>query len=185
MKTRIAALAVAVLVIAALAGGLVGSAAAAEEDSWWEDMWQWCHGGGGPGARGGAFLDWGTANAVSKALGMTTNELRTELDSGKSVFAVAEAKGVSKEKLVDAVLAPYRDTLAIQVKYEYLTQDEADQLLKQRTDWLNQAFAQTPTAGTSSGTRGFRGPGGFGGMMGRFGGMMGGFGGMMGGLWYR
>ena len=177
MKVRIIALAAVVLVVAALGLAVAGSASAAEgeQDSWWQDMWEWCHGEGwgGPGAGGGAFLDWGTANAVSKALGIDSDELRSQMNSGKSVFDIAEAKGVSKDKLVDSVLAPYRDTLAVQVKYGYITQEQADQLVKQRTDWLNQRFAQTPSSSSGTRPQSFRGPGGFGGMMGGFGGMMG------------
>ena len=52
------------------------------------------HGGRGPG------LD-----AAATALGITTDELRTELQSGKSLAEVANAKGVSVQSVIDALVA--------------------------------------------------------------------------------
>ena len=52
------------------------------------------HGGRGPG------LD-----AAATALGITTDELRTELQSGKSLAEVATAKGVSVQSVIDALVA--------------------------------------------------------------------------------
>lgn len=181
-------LASAVTVAVILSVGLVGTVGAEEQPSWWDDMWNWCH-GGGSGAGAGVTLDRGTLNGVAKVLGMDAQEIASQLGSGKSVFDIAAAKG-AKEKIVDGVLAPYKDTLAIQVKYGYITQGDADNLLTQRQEWLNKVFAQTGSAQTNGGaSRGFGSMmdsfggimGGFGGMMGGFGGMMGGSGGMMGG----
>ena len=60
------------------------------------------HGKGGPGmGRGrGAGLE-----AAATALGITADELRTELKSGKSIADVATAKGVNVQTVIDALVA--------------------------------------------------------------------------------
>lgn len=60
------------------------------------------HGKGGPGmGRGrGAGLE-----AAATALGITADELRTELQSGKSIADVATAKGVNVQTVIDALVA--------------------------------------------------------------------------------
>ena len=59
-------------------------------------------GKGGPGmGRGrGAGLE-----AAATALGITADELRTELQSGKSIADVATAKGVNVQTVIDALVA--------------------------------------------------------------------------------
>lgn len=60
------------------------------------------HGKGGPGmGRGrGAGLE-----AAATALGITADELRTELQGGKSIADVATAKGVNVQTVIDALVA--------------------------------------------------------------------------------
>ena len=60
------------------------------------------HGKGGPGmGRGrGAGLE-----AAATALGITADELRTELKSGKSIADVATAQGVNVQTVIDALVA--------------------------------------------------------------------------------
>jgi len=54
-----------------------------------------------PGPRGGgAGLD-----AAAKAIGITTDDLRTALKGGKTIAAVAKAKGVDVQKVIDAMVA--------------------------------------------------------------------------------
>ncbi len=58
-------------------------------------------GGPGMGGRhGGPGLD-----AAATALGMTKDELRTELEGGKTIAEVATAKGVDVQKVIDALVA--------------------------------------------------------------------------------
>ena len=59
-------------------------------------------GPGGPGARHKGEDHLATAAGV---LGMSADELRTELQSGKSIAEVATAKGVDKQKVIDALVA--------------------------------------------------------------------------------
>lgn len=56
--------------------------------------------GPGRGMRGGAGLD-----AAAKVLGISADDLRTELQGGKSLADVAKEKGVDKQKLIDALVA--------------------------------------------------------------------------------
>jgi hypothetical protein len=71
--------------------------------------------------------------AAAKALGMSESDLLTQLRSGKSLAAVAKAKGVDVQKVVDALVAEAKQRLADAVKNGRLTQARADQLLKTLT----------------------------------------------------
>jgi len=80
---------------------------------------------GGPGlGRGGVNL-----TTIAGALGMTEAELRTELQSGKSVADVASAKGVSLDTVVNAVIAEQTTALNQAVADGRLTQAQADIIL--------------------------------------------------------
>src|SRR5512141_189906 len=57
-------------------------------------------GPGGDGSRGGPGLD-----AAAKALGMTTDELKAELHSGKTLEQVAQEKGVDFADVQAAIQA--------------------------------------------------------------------------------
>jgi hypothetical protein len=71
--------------------------------------------------------------AAAKALGMSKSDLMTQLRSGKSLAAVAKAKGVDVQKVVDALVAEAKQRLADAVKNGRLTQAQADQRLKNLT----------------------------------------------------
>jgi len=84
----------------------------------------------GPGGAGmrrpgpmGATLD-----AAAKALGTTTDTLRTELRSGKTLAAVAKEKGVAVDTLVKAMVAGEEKDLATAVTNGRITQAQADAL---------------------------------------------------------
>lgn len=97
--------------------------------------------GGGPGFRmGGGGID---LEVAAKTLGLTTEELRTQLQDGKSLADVAKAQGVDKQKLIDALVAAGEDRL-----------DEAKAALPDR---IAEAVDSTHTGG---GDHGGRGPGG-------------------------
>jgi hypothetical protein len=70
------------------------------------------HGKGGPGmggeGKGGPGMGRGRGaglEAAATALGITADELRTELQGGKSIADVATAKGVNVETVIDALVA--------------------------------------------------------------------------------
>jgi hypothetical protein len=84
---------------------------------------------GGPGGRGGpgghveAVSD---ASVAAKAIGTTEAELKTALDAGQTMAAVAKAHNVDVQKVIDALVADELDELAAEVKAGTLTQAQAD-----------------------------------------------------------
>lgn len=132
---------------------------------------------GGFGMMGGYEL-----GRVAKLLGVTTSDIVTQLRQGKTLVEIATGKATEQE-LIDLLIAPNADQLKLRVKYEYITQEQADYLLGQAIERTKTAINTSWSTG-SNGQGGFWGPmhGGFGGMMGGLGGMMGVFGGMMGGF---
>jgi len=126
------------------------------------------HGMGGPGGMGGHF-GMGMAQtheAAAKALGMTSAQLTTALQSGKSLAAIAKDQKVSVDSLVKAMVAAAQSQLATSVKDGKITQAQADAMktsLTQRiTDKVNGVWRghglrgdESPrsngTSGTSSG----------------------------------
>ncbi len=132
---------------------------------------------------------------VASLLGLSQSDLQNQLAAGKTLADLAAAKNVSQDQLIQTMLGPYTDHLAIMVKYGYLTQAQADSYAQQaRTrlqtvitskigtsggfgfggmmrGWLNGGQNQTtpPSGNYGPGMMGGRGMmgGGFGGMMGR------------------
>ncbi|MBU6242218.1 MAG: hypothetical protein KJS66_10565 [Acidobacteria bacterium] len=82
--------------------------------------------GGDHGPRGGGRI---ASDAVAKVLGMTADELRTELQSGKSLADVAKAKGVDVEKVKTAILDDITAKEQAEVAAGEHTQAEVDQKL--------------------------------------------------------
>lgn len=78
-------------------------------------------GPGGWGGRGVAF------DVAAEALGVTEDELRSQLRAGESVADVAAAEGVPVEDVVSALVAEARERLAAAVTDGRLTQAEADE----------------------------------------------------------
>lgn len=149
----------------------------------WEEYLAACHGG----TSGTAYLDGVTLKRVADLLQTTVADLQAQLRDGTSLKEIAESKGVSLETLIDTILAPHADMLASQVKYGYLTQEDANTLLERERDRLTYSLSGTPgsTQGTTPG-QGWGMMGGYGMMGGMMGNMMGGYGGygsgMMGGF---
>ena len=82
---------------------------------------------GAPGCEGrggGPALD-----AMAEAIGIDVEDLRAALEDGQTPAEVAEANGVSRAELVDAVVADITDHIDQAVEDGELTQDEADERL--------------------------------------------------------
>ena len=115
-------------------------------------------GPGGKGFRGGPRAD---LTAAAKALGMSESDLRTELQAGKSLAAIAKEKNVSVDTLVAALVAQEKQELADAVKAGKLTQAQADQITKDLQARVTERVNSTrPMGGRGGfGRHGF-GPGG-------------------------
>jgi lipoate-protein ligase A len=117
------------------------------------------HGGkGGHGPRAGMIA----GDAVAKVLGLTADELKTELQSGKSLADVATAKGVDIEKVKTAILAEAKTHLDEEVASGEHTQAEADQKLADLTARLDDIVNGVKPAGMPGEMGGHGGKGGHG-----------------------
>jgi hypothetical protein len=113
---------------------------------------------GGPGGRHGGLRAGGPAvtAAVARALGLTEQQLVTELQAGKTIAQLAQAKGVSTASLHAAAVAALKTALAAEVTAGRLTQAQADQMIQQAQADAN--FGLTPGGpGLGRGGRGGRG----------------------------
>ncbi|MBD2868268.1 hypothetical protein [Paenibacillus arenilitoris] len=106
------------------------------------------HGGGGMGGKGGFG---GSLDAVAGALGLTADELRTELTEGKTIAAVAEAKGVAVQTVIDAIVSERKAKLDEELAAGTITQEQYDEKL---------AAVSEHAAGRVNGTLPARGKGG-------------------------
>lgn len=79
--------------------------------------------------------------AAAEALGITADELMTQLRDGKSIADIAKAKSVDVNKVIDAIVSDAKAKLDAAVKDGDLTQEQADSMsedLKARvTDLVN------------------------------------------------
>jgi hypothetical protein len=111
-------------------------------------------------------------NALAEKLGLTSEQLTTEVNSGKTIAQVAEAKGVSRADLVAALATAHTQSLAQAVKDGALTQAQADSIATQmagRYEWMLDNMGQGGGRGGQYGAgRMMNGQAGFGGC-GRFG----------------
>ena len=90
---------------------------------------------------------------IATFLGVTADELKTQLQAGKTLAQIAEAKSITRQALVDFVLAPIKDMLQLRVKYGYLTQAQVDEALKARQEWVN-TFVDRVHNGPQAGLQG-------------------------------
>jgi hypothetical protein len=88
-------------------------------------------GPGGPGGPGGAGPG---LDVAAKALGIDASELRTDLQSGKTIAQVAKAKGVDVQTVIDALVSDMQSHLADAVSSGRLTQAQADQMKAHATE---------------------------------------------------
>ncbi|MGG1517671.1 hypothetical protein ABE504_19810 [Paenibacillus oryzisoli] len=65
-------------------------------------------GKGGPGGFGGPF---GNSEVLTQVLGLTQDELKTELSAGKSLADIAAAKGISEDDLISKIKEGMTDSI--------------------------------------------------------------------------
>jgi hypothetical protein len=110
---------------------------------------------GGPGDRGPGMGRGGPGlDAAATALGITADELRTELQGGKTIAQVASDKGVDVQTVIDAMVAQAKTHLDEEVASGEHTQAEADQKLADMTARI------TDSVNNGMPARGDHGPGG-------------------------
>jgi hypothetical protein len=85
---------------------------------------------GGPGGLGGGpghhFFFGDKLGSAAEYLGLTEDELRTQLRDGKSLAEIAEAESKSVDGLKQAIFAGVKSSLDEAVANERLTQEQAD-----------------------------------------------------------
>lgn len=91
----------------------------------------------GFGMRAFRMLDINLATIASE-LGMTTDELRAELEAGATLSEVITAHGSTVDAIVTALVADAETELAEAVANGNLTQEQADQILTNLPDRLTQ-----------------------------------------------
>ncbi|MEL7562627.1 hypothetical protein [Dehalogenimonas sp. 4OHTPN] len=76
-----------------------------------------------------AGLDSPTLARVAGILGLTPADLTTQLQAGKTLAVIAGERNIPTATLVEAIIAPYAEQVALQVKYGYITQEQAQTIL--------------------------------------------------------
>ncbi len=118
-------------------------------------------GPGGPGGPGGGphQMDQAQLDAAAKALGITADELSSQLQSGKTLDEIASAQGVKLQVVQDAIQTVRNSELTTQIQQAVtdgkMTQDKADWLL----EGISKGYLDGPGGFGFGPGRGF-GPGG-------------------------
>ena len=117
-------------------------------------------GPGGPGHHHGGPGRGAGLEAAAKYLGLSAAELHERHEDGKSLADVAKERNKSVEGLKDAMEKAIRADIADAVKDKRLTQEQADQILEDLPERLDDKIERT---GPPHGRGGHGGPGGPGG----------------------
>lgn len=117
--------------------------------------------GGGHGGPGGHHRGAGL-DAAAESLGLTVEELRTELQGGSSIADVAAGQGVDVQVVIDAMVAEVKAHLDEEVASGEHTQEEADTKLAEATERITAMVnGEAPAGGFPGGPGGHGfGPGG-------------------------
>jgi len=106
-------------------------------------------GGGmrGGDARGGRGMpEWaGMDDAAEKLLGMTQSDIQAERLAGKSLAELAQAKGVSQDALIKAILDEHKTDLAKLVVDGKMTQAQAEAMLNRMQEQVKLMVERTGT----------------------------------------
>lgn len=102
------------------------------------------------------------SEALAEMFGMTQDELRDAMHSGKSLATIAEEKNVDLSKVTDLLVSEFSAHLDEKVASGKHTREEADEKLAAFTENVDQMVTMTPPA-RGEGQRGGKGRGGHGG----------------------
>lgn len=97
---------------------------------------------GFPWAKGRQAMGFGL-NSVAEFLGISQDQLRTELRGGKSLAQVAQDHGKTRDQLKDAIVSSARDALNKAMTNGKLTQEKADSILKKLQDNIDTMIDRT------------------------------------------
>ena len=109
--------------------------------------------GAGQGQRGPGMP--GQGQAVADLLGMTPDQIRTEMQAGKSLAQIAEAKGVSRDALKAKIVETQKARLDAAVAAGRMTAEQAQQAAARMSANIDRMLDATPGQ-----RRGPRTPGG-------------------------
>jgi hypothetical protein len=98
---------------------------------------------GGLGRGFGHFPFFGDFSAAADYLGLTGAQLRTQLDSGKSLAQIAQAQGKSVSGLVDAIVSAAKTKLDAAVAAGRLTQAQENEMLSGLRDRIQNLVNST------------------------------------------
>jgi len=92
----------------------------------------------------GEFGHLGKLDAAASYLGISEDQLRTELEGGKTLAQVAQAHGKSVTGLVDALVAEAKKHVDAAVAAGRLTKSQADQMLNDLRDRITSMVNSRP-----------------------------------------
>ncbi|TZE80747.1 hypothetical protein [Calorimonas adulescens] len=100
-------------------------------------------------------------NGIAKILGFTPEQLTDEMQKGKTIYQIADEKGITVDDLTEKLKSYNKDVLDKLVEDELLTQEQADSIYEyQKTYSTPGYFGGCPGAGPGLGySAGYRGPG--------------------------
>lgn len=158
-KNWVAALIVVGILAVALSAGaaFAHEGTTTSEDSWdvesycpgYEEMEEMMSGRGTSGYHMG-LNDPVTLERVADVLNLTYDELTTRLDQGETIAQAAQTEGTDTAQVVATVLAPRSDVLQIFVSYGYLDETQAQAILEQAKERVEEAITH-PLAHFSAG----------------------------------
>lgn len=96
--------------------------------------------------------------SVANLFNMTTADLASQLQQGKTLAQLAKDKGVGEENLIEALLAPHKDRMQYMIQNGYMTQEFADAMLTQMTEVIRTSINAPYSGAPGYGCGGF-GPG--------------------------
>jgi hypothetical protein len=121
--------------------------------------------GGGPGGRGGPGHHRGgpgggpiTLDAAATYIGISASDLRTQLDAGKTLAAIATANGKTVDGLEAALTTAAKADLDAAVTAGRLTQAQEDKILADLPARLDHEVNEVHTGGPGGGPGGPGGP---------------------------
>ena len=86
------------------------------------------------GAPMGKLMDIDLLQELPAFLGMTEDEIRTELDNGKTLVQIAESKGKTEEELINFIVSKKEEALKSLLEEGKITQEQYDRAIENIDD---------------------------------------------------